>query len=776
MNRILPIVLLSAAAIVVAVVVLSRRGEPLTVPGPRADDPRTVAPAEGAEVPPPGVDAPARAEVDQPAAETEAATEPGTLIVRVVWGDTGEPAAAIAVDVHLAGGDPTFDGRTVVTGPDGVARFDGLPPRRALATAVRGGLDAFVRARIPAGGEVEAELRLEGGIGVTGLVVDADGVPVAGADVLVAPWAGGEARALARTDPVGRFRLCALGSHCHVGARAAGYAPSVLQLVSGGDGAAIDVRIVLPARGGAVAGVVYGPDGRPVEGARVEVGGIDRGDVETFPDGTRGKAAMPAIARTDAEGRFAVDGVAAREISVVVRARGLAPWSGTTAVRVAERTDLEVRLEACVVLVGTVRDGFGVPVAGARIEVGRYGDLGHRSVRAGDDGHFRLEGLLAGTLELSALSEDHGPCFETITAVSGQTVEWDVVLDVGAVLRGRVVDDADQPVGGAMIEASQRAAGGGGSAWFRGATADDQGVFQLTGWSPGTGITLRIRRSGMFPELTMEDVMPGRAELVVRLPRADPIWIVGRVVGPGGSPAENVTVTPARRDYGSSPVLTTDAETGAFRLGPYSHGDYRVLIDCAGFPPVRTPWRTIRAGETADLGTIRLQEGGALGARLTAAGGGDLPELSVRVLDERGEFVSRAELRDGVRRSELLAPGAYLLQVTGATVASVERPFSIRPGVDSSLDVAIDTGVALKLALDAPDTTRRVHVEIFDVATGRTVLHTSAWRRDGEGIRAELGLRPGRYRFVATATDGLRGERTVDVAPGAAVEIVLPVR
>src|SRR5262249_50824753 len=157
----------------------------------------------------------------------------------------------------------------------GVARIAGLRPGRAYAHALRGetGGDAeWADVTIVAGKEVEATLTLGPGMNVSGAVVDAHDLPVEGAEIVVADWGGGGGFPLGHSAAAGSFRLRAVGTHTHIGARAPGFEPSPMRQFTASAGAETTLRIVLAAGGAELMGIVLGPLDTALAGALVRIG------------------------------------------------------------------------------------------------------------------------------------------------------------------------------------------------------------------------------------------------------------------------------------------------------------------------------------------------------------------------------------------------------------------------------------------------------------------------------------------------------------------------
>src|SRR5262249_29206538 len=148
------------------------------------------------------------------------------------------------------------------------------------------------------------------GLTVTGIVVDAAGVPVRNAlvEVGMPGRADADLEPLATTGADGRFAVRGAPTWCVLGARAAGHASSPLRDLNGKDGNTAEVRLDLGRDGGMVDGMVAAPDGRPVATAVAIVGGGRPSGIVTGRDGA---PPIPALVRTDDAGKFHAVGVPA---------------------------------------------------------------------------------------------------------------------------------------------------------------------------------------------------------------------------------------------------------------------------------------------------------------------------------------------------------------------------------------------------------------------------------------------------------------------------------
>lgn len=703
----------------------------------------------------------APAPVERHAASADAPST-GEVRVTVRWADDRSPAEGIEVYLSRRGTESQFamTGRTAV---DGAFVFTDLAPGRVRPVVRRGRVHGGEPVEVVAGQRLEATIELPIGLAVTGRVVDDTGAPVADADIVAADWGGGSTEVLGRSASDGTFALRGAPTVCHIGARKRGHRPSPMRTVTTEDGARVEFTIVLPKGGGALAGTVFGPDGEPVEGALVRAGSTEQGN-HKLPDGASAMAPQPELLRTDAAGRFEFASAVPGVVPLAVRKPGLAPWSQDVAVDADRATDVSVHLVQGATLLGVVMDADGKPAAETSISIGEWRELGHRSLDTAADGSFRIEGLALGTQKVTARHEQHGQAAATFDFVAGETRRWDVVLDPGEVVRGRVLDHEGQPAAKVIVEA-QLDPWQTGDRWFGHANSDEAGRFTLRNCLPGRTIRVTFRRK-MFTELTVRDVLPGTEERTFRLPEEHWVHIEGSARGPDGELIPGVRLSPhLETDNSGTPVETVDPKTGAFRLGPYPPGPYSLRVAADGYASFRLR-RTLAPDETWDIGELRFERGGTLEVHLVATDDVPVEKARVSVYDAAGDWLTSIPIEAGTGRSEPLLPGDYQL-VLGGEIASQHLPFTIREGVAAQLDVRVARGasVTVNCAPPAGEPPRSIGLVVTN-ATG-IVWRGGLWRR-GEVFTATLPLAQGTY--TATATLGeLGAEQTFTVGDEAPV-------
>lgn len=706
---------------------------------------------------------PTEREAATPSTNAQVAAEAttGTVAIHVLWHDR---TPAPGVQVLLAGQD---EYRSLLTDAQGVARYDDLQPGGYYANIERGsyrGMDDIEQPRfeITAGAEATVEIVVADALDLTGVVVDGSDRPIAGAEILV-----DGARlpvVVARTGADGRFAVQDVNRYSSVGARAAGLAPSFQRSVTGSRGATVELRFVLDEPSAAIEGRVLGPDNTPVADAIVRLRD-HRPDVR-LPDGTVGTAPRYGPTRTDENGRFAFDPVAPCELELLVVTDAFSLWTRRVTVEPHATLQLTAHLVAGVTVRGVVRDDAGQPVAGCDVRV--EDEHGYRSTHeTSRSGRYEVVGAPAGTLLLTAGEQGANTVTHAVQTIPGQIVPWDPVLPRAVELRGRVVDHEGRPVAGADVMARHYADFSGN--WCRSGRTDDQGAFSLSSCEAGVPVFLKVDvADSVIDAVRLSGVVPGAQELLITLPAPTLARVRGLVIDERGEPLPNVDVYVLGHEVRVG--LDTNRTDGSFEFGPFPAGEYRLLLLHQQRGWLRTPFRAIADGETWDTGPLRMPRGGSL--RATFVGDGVVADRFVEVTYENGDYAWGDDSKDGVAVVGPLAPGSYQMHVEGDDTVCQLVPFTIREGVDTVLDVPLQTGATVGLtfttAADEPAPIQ-IEVSIVDAATGARRLH-QRFRDRGEGLALRTMLPPGRFRIEASGANKMQKTLAcsveIDVATG----------
>jgi large repetitive protein len=539
----------------------------------------------------------------------------------VIAGSDGKPVSGARVVVRQGVGvdrdEATFFAETT-TGADGAFKIANAPPGLSRFSVRAGGWSPAERLLRPGSGPLR--IALERGASVSGTVRDASGRPAAGA-LVRSGWVA------VTTDAQGRYRLDGAPSGQQ---RLDASAPGGLVARKGGvrlasaTPAAADLQLQ---PGVTIAGtVVDALTRRPVAGARIALAEAHGNGVSaTEPSGS---------ARSDAKGHFSAAGLLPGDYEVRVVKSGYLP---ATLPRIAASARsagaAAVALVPAASISGSVVDAQGKPVVGASVSLeparggrGRFaaggagfrGPRGETSTRTGPDGTFRLEGLAAipSGVPLMASHTGFAPAERPgVTLKAGQALTGIVLtLPVGLSVKGRVVDEASQPVAGAEIRVSPSEGRGparifrrviGGASPPNAVTGAD-GSFTAAGLAAGS-YDVTASHDGFSPKTA--SALPAPAKQPMGWP---PIVLSGGVAVSGvvhddqGAPIVGATVT--LLGEGAEPSPTATDGTGAFRVSNLAKG--RPLMLTAAAPGFAFSSRSVTP--PADGVTIVLGKTGTI--------------------------------------------------------------------------------------------------------------------------------------------------------------------
>jgi beta-lactamase regulating signal transducer with metallopeptidase domain/protocatechuate 3,4-dioxygenase beta subunit len=389
---------------------------------------------------------------------------PGSSLEGVVRGPDEKPLAGVGISIRREGEGEQFD--YMETGPDGRYAFLHLPLGAAMAISFskEGYLDEnfpFHTRQPRAAVNLALKAAPDGG-SVTGLVVDHEGRPLAGAEVVNRGNSSAHVRET-KTGADGRFRLDNLyenfaGKELLV--RGKGCAPKRVRVETGPRAKPAEVKIALEL-GHRIKGRVVDEKGRPLDGVIVD---FAQGR-SPFSDGGR--------ANTDKQGRFGFDALPL-DCPFGFSKEGFSDISNH---RLPLDTDeeVEVVMVPAGVIAGKVLDAAtGKPVRAFNVRITfspkrqpddpQGGGLLSSLVNPGQnyqspEGRFQISGLVAGMpLQVMIAADGYEPHVnERIVAARGdqpQVEEFRLdAIDPASLqtYRGRLVDAKGKPVAGAQL-------------------------------------------------------------------------------------------------------------------------------------------------------------------------------------------------------------------------------------------------------------------------------------------------------------------------------------
>lgn len=436
---------------------------------------------------------------------------PAALVGRVLTAEGDEPVAGARVETR--DGPP----RSATTGPDGSFRLDDLAPGAAefrILSAAHATADA--RVRLAPGGETRHDFFVLPGTTLEGRVLLLGGTPVPSA---VVEEVDGLKSAI--TGPDGSFLLRGLGGEPFEDTLLTVRLPGGQPLAESVDippGFARIRRDLVFQEPWTVAGRILYAD-RPVAGARVTTRGEWLEHSQVLPGATTGE-----------------DGAFVLQDSLWTGATNVFAWKEGLGVAVAWKVfnhpgrvvPVDLRLPGTRAVPGRATGPRGRAAGGARVVASWYleppspyfpcpdvravADAEGRFVLALQPGTWRIEVRAAGLVERTVDG------FEVPEA--GEPPPLEVLLEEGATVAGRVVDDEGRPVAGAAVGDAK--------------TGPD-GRFVLHGLPPA-GEFLDVVRTGFVGPISVV-VAPGTDEPDIVLERASAVS--GTVLLPDGR-------TPAR--------------------------------------------------------------------------------------------------------------------------------------------------------------------------------------------------------------------------------------
>ena len=757
---------------------------------------------------------------------------------RVTWPD-GRPAIDARVQVRFdpasrmgmgaysamrgsrGDGKTDDDGRFAVRGLGRgpfVIRVTGDPPTD-LAPSDEEPWTAYVGATSPDGPELELVLTAPGT--VRGRVADAVGAPVAEFRIVAVQSSrlsgmeiGIEDREKDFEDAEGRFAFGGLmpGSWRFF-AEADGFArgvPLAFEVPLASDAPPADFVLE---RGARVDGIVLGFDGRPVGEAEVRYLDEQSSLARMFGNGPEAPSD-----RTDAAGRFTIDGLPAGEITLVARGEGYAS-SLPRALSVAPGehvTGVELVLREGGRLEGEVYSSDGTPAAGATLQLLSLGNMAWRFERTDGEGRFVAARLDPGNWRVLHMPRGFGT--ESFASADGGSE-----LDVGELMQDMAVAMADVVDGetthvvlGAPPEDPVRVTGrvvlagepypGAVVAFYREGTralermrnsnTKADGTFEIVLDAPGKHLVQVQKIGSTGGEQTSVEMLvdvPKVAEhtLLLELPGGR---ISGRVSAPPGTSVSGVRVSlvstgPQASGFffgGHYTDTTTDAD-GRFDVLGLREGTYELAVGgMEGGGLFGSDARFAREQRRVELG--RDEHASGIDFRLLPPA-----KLEVKVVDEVGDpvteaaiFVRNAETGTPLDRLSLLTTGAQGTAVYGGllegryTVSARKSgratpetvPVSVRLAETTTVRIVLAEGTMLRLELlDDDGQPLSAHYSVRD-GEGREYQGM----RSMEDLQEMLGkvelawntpqvgpLPPGEYTVQAFTEDGREASRPVSL-------------
>lgn len=763
-------------------------------------------------------------------------THTTAVAVRVV-GENGAPLAGARVRATEKGAASTTiptPNSMATTGDDGRCELASLVPGDyAITASMRNRVDAQGEATLPSARPIELLLRRGGS--VSGVVVDHDGKPIAGAHVMpieaiTVPLLGDlttimgldllarAAESGSETDAEGHFVCHGIDGEApfHVVAAHERHAPGIQNDVTNG---AADLRIVLLDTASLDATVLDDASGEPIGEFSVAL----RQRMFLFVERDVKKQSFDA----ETKGRAHLAPVDAGDYSLVATADGYSEASASVHVEAgAKATVAPLRLRRAARVSGRVIDDAGRPVAGALVQRARGGLADNPAMamlqgtaartRTDESGAFVLTGLPAGKVSLLASAEGFANATSArLELKPGDQLDGiEIALGHGGTIEGRLlVADGEHAEDFTLMVQSQTTQKSGG------ASIAADGTFRVTDLEPGAWQVQAMHPAAMraATQNSRTDARPGRSldigkmmsqitentvsqHCTVRQGEVAEVELDARELGSGVRLELELRVGDELLDTGI--VEATQVDDGAIRAGFVEKGRTSFAAMKPGTVRVQ-----VRAGLTmapvGDAITLEIPTGtdrfrhaialpaGELGGRVVDAETGEaLPFVLVRLLhgqdaNDAADHGTAITQQDGTFAFRGLAPGRYglvaadaLMQRTETGAASRLDDIDLASG-QRRTDLVLRAQPAAGLAVRVVDEQGAPVPGAILLAVddeGRSLGSFATAVSSGDG-RAHLGGVPqGRVRVVGRAPGRAPdASAAVDSQPGRSqsVELVL---
>jgi RNA polymerase sigma factor (sigma-70 family) len=265
---------------------------------------------------------------------------------------------------------------------------------------------------------------------------------------------------------------------------------------------------------------------------------------------------------------------------------------------------------------GIVRNQALEPIAGATVLGGAV------PVTTDEHGAFLLQGMLeVDSIYLYAHAEGYAQEQRNLAILSDVESRADFVLVPEFVIRGRVRDEADAPVAGAVVAAFQNQ--------YTVATTDDDGNYELKHLSPRTAKHHIFVRKAGYCEAVAQVPVENRAAAEQDLVLRRGALVAGRVIGADGRPLEGAQLYIGFSPDAYNQLNATAHEHGEFRIPNVHPGEQTLVAQYPGMPESRLVL-LIPEGTPEVTGVQLMMERGHF--------------VAGRVIDEQGESLGGAYL------------------------------------------------------------------------------------------------------------------------------------
>ena len=614
------------------------------------------------------------------------------------------------------------------------------------------------------------ELRLEPGLTLRGRATDSQGKPLSNAVASLVFWADNMVAPLgeqARTDANGRFELTGLpaGHRYQADVTAKGYGLVNREVSQEAEGQRIELEpFALAVADQRVAGVVEDAEARPV--ADINVAGYGEGQPN-------------ASGRTDAKGRFSIDGVCAGPITLQANSR----TGGGTVITEGGETNITIQLARSQAVMnsgrgiqvsGTVTDPEGKLAPGVLMSVFPFSSSTRGESQTDGEGRFRLAytprqfGPMAEVVPV-VVARDAAHNLAAAVELGDEATNVSIRLEPGLTLTGRITDLGGKAITNAQAQVMWQTVRIGLSLGHP-SRADAGGRFEIKGLPRGRQYSVSASAKGFgLKQWTVpaEDTGTNRFELeVLSLARADQ-RLAGVVLDANEKPVAHIEVV--GHGEGQPAIRANTDARGRFTLNAVCAG--RIGLQ-ANTTDGRFGSVSVESGDTnvtLRLGSVGTMAGSRPGARIsgtvTDPEGKPAPRVRVSLFPSYSPVEKQTD--DEGHFTLTFNPGQFGFRgAAQPVVVARDLARNLAAAVELEED-ATNVSVRLEPALTLAGRIADPKGHSVTNAQARVLLHTermssplgAAVRADSDGKFEVAALPPGREYTINVSAKGYGQEQ-----------------
>ncbi|HZE96293.1 MAG TPA: carboxypeptidase-like regulatory domain-containing protein [Planctomycetota bacterium] len=331
---------------------------------------------------------------------------------------------------------------------------------------------------------------------------------------------------------------------------------------------------------------------QPVPDARITVAKTGTGDFMMF--------------KTEVDGTQWLRALVPWEYGISVEQEDAIPFTTEIFVDSGETAIVTADLKAGGRVTGTITDRVGRPIPDTGVlllDQATNAPANMDEVKSDKDGHYALKRIASGDFGVRFRHVRFKPLDRMGLVFRGGSEDYriDVVLEIGAFLSGRVLDESNMPIEGAEILATNIETAG-----ITKSAAD--GSFSVTGLTDGLA-NISASKSG-YGRIVKRNLPRNSSDVLFRLPKAG--TIAGRLKI-DFVPAQTQIIL-SRYDEELRQVIPAESRffslptTATFEVADVAPGSYWVEVQAEGYEAADRPQITVESGRTTDQIVISMRK------------------------------------------------------------------------------------------------------------------------------------------------------------------------